>query len=96
MTDPFILERAKVLHGADTSTSIFVRWDTLPPSHRVNNIAMALASAEHDKAKGRKVVEREPTEQMRKAWADRDYSNAAPIHYGVAFDAAPPWPGEGQ
>ena len=95
MTDLFILERAKVLYEAtpflccmrDGLEGAAPAWDELHPSYRACFIAMALAVAEDDKKKGRKVVER-PKDRLRNApWP---FMNETAVR---EFDAAPSWPG---
>ena len=99
MTDAFILERAKVLCTANGEAwddihtdkidwrqsvgKINGRYRDVNALMRIDYIFMAQAVADHDKKRGRKVME-------------RDYPGRSEAMWNAAWDAAPAWPGEGK
>ena len=89
MTSPFILERAKVLHKAD-STSAWASWDALIPYKRELYIAMAQALTDHDTKAGRKVTARPKAWLVEDDWTIASYVDDSAQRW---FDAAPAYPG---
>lgn len=111
MTSPFILERAKVLCKANGENWAMIAVDKadwrayagkiggvyrdVNALMQIDFIAMAQALTDHEREKGWKVVEREPTPAMVGALFDAKYhgvpGNWEPLRR--VFDAAPDWPG---
>ena len=95
MTSPFILERAKVLAQyayndmCANSLNPDMTLDDLWAKCSDYFIGASQASAEHDKAKGWKVMGREPTIWM----VDFACVEGAETTFETMFDAAPAWPG---